>query len=504
MEFRKLSANVPDLLFQFTRKPDGSYYVPIASEGIRNIFGCLPEDVIDDFTPIGSVIYPEDAERVIRDIEYSAAHLTYFTCEFRVLIPGREIQWIYSKSTPERLPDGSVTWYGFNTDITHQKQAEAALRESEKKFRMLIERIPLPVTYINKEGEIIFRNTRFLQLFGYNQDEVPTLKEWWIKAYPDKFYRKWVIKNWDAAVMYATQNNTDIESEEYRVTCKDGTVRIIIISGIIINGNLLNTLTDITDRKKAEDEVRKLNETLEQRVEERTTQLQLANRELEAFSYSVSHDLRAPLRHINGFINLLNDRFKDELPEKARHYLANVTVAANQMGVLIDDLLQFSRTGRQEMRKANLDMNIIVNEALDKIKPDVENREIKWSVPVMPQVIGDYSLLKQVWINLLDNAVKYTKLKEYAEIVIDFKEEKENFVFSVRDNGVGFDMKYAHKLFGVFQRLHSQSDFEGTGIGLANVQRIVQKHNGNVWANAEPNNGATFFFTIPKNKENQQ
>ncbi len=373
LEFRKLSANVPDLIFQFTRRPDGTYYVPIATEGIRNIYGCSPEDVLNDFGPIGSVIHPDDLARVMNEIEYSAKNLSNFACEYRVQLPGQEIKWLLSKSTPEKLPDGSITWYGFNSDISLQKQAE--------------------------------------------------------------------------------------------------------------------------------DKIRKLNETLEQRVEERTTQLQVANRELEAFSYSVSHDLRAPLRHINGYVSLLSGRYQDNLPDKARHYLATITKAAKQMGKLIDDLLQFSRTGRQEIHKAKLDMNVLVKEVLEQIKPDMENRDIKWSLKEMPEVFGDYSLLKQVWINLLDNAVKYTKFKKPAEITIDYTDVKDNFVFSVHDNGVGFDMKYAQKLFGVFQRLHLQSEFEGTGIGLANVQRIIHKHNGNVWAEAEPNKGATFSFTLPKNKE---
>jgi light-regulated signal transduction histidine kinase (bacteriophytochrome) len=234
---------------------------------------------------------------------------------------------------------------------------------------------------------------------------------------------------------------------------------------------------------------------------DRTAQLEAANKELEAFSYSVSHDLRAPLRHINGYVDLLNERFNDDLPEKAQHYLAVVTDASKQMGTLIDDLLQFSRTGRQEVRQAGMDMNVLVKEVLEKIEPFCNNRDIHWNIQVLPQVYGDYSLLKQVWFNLLDNAIKYTRNKKTADISIGYKDEEKSFVFFVHDNGVGFDMKYAHKLFGVFQRLHSQSEFEGTGIGLANVQRIILKHTGKVWAEAEAGKGATFFFSLPKIKE---
>jgi PAS domain S-box-containing protein len=243
---------------------------------------------------------------------------------------------------------------------------------------------------------------------------------------------------------------------------------------------------------------------LEDRVRDRTLLLESANKELEAFSYSVSHDLRAPLRHINGYVDLLNERFRENLPEKALHYLSIITDAAKEMGTLIDDLLQFSRSSRQEVHKEKLDMNALVKDVLEKTESDLRERDIIWSIQELPEVYGDYSLLKQVWVNLMDNAVKYTRLKQPAEIAIECREEKEAFVFCIRDNGVGFDMKYAHKLFGVFQRLHSQSEFEGTGIGLANVQRIIHKHNGRIWAEAEPNNGATFFFTIPKNQEDKQ
>lgn len=289
---------------------------------------------------------------------------------------------------------------------------------------------------------------------------------------------------------------------ENEFTFPDGTTGWFDLSIQPVPEGVFILSVDITERKKAETIILKLNEELEQKVKDRTAQLETSNKELEAFSYSVSHDLRAPLRHINGYVDLLNQRFSDQLPEKAQHYLKTITNASKQMGALIDDLLQFSRTGRKEVHREKTNMNQLLNEVLEDLNPDIKNRKISWDIQHLPDVSVDSALLKQVWINLVDNALKYTRNKEIAEISIGHYEENKHLVFYVRDNGVGFNMQYAHKLFGVFQRLHAQTEFEGTGIGLANVQRIIHKHNGQVWAEAETDKGATFYFSLPKNKEN--
>jgi light-regulated signal transduction histidine kinase (bacteriophytochrome) len=236
--------------------------------------------------------------------------------------------------------------------------------------------------------------------------------------------------------------------------------------------------------------------------DKQTEELVIANKELEAISYSVSHDLQAPLRHINGYVDLLLNRFYDSLPEKGRHYLDNIADSSRQMGALIYDLLQFSRIGRQEKQHVDLDMNIIVNDVLVPLKQDNLERNIEWRIATLPHVYADQALLSLVWTNLLNNAVKFTQTREKTIIEINVLDENDEFIFSIHDNGVGFDMQYAHKLFGVFQRLHPTDEFEGTGIGLANVRHIISRHRGRTWAEAEPDKGATFYFSLPKNKEN--
>ncbi len=262
---------------------------------------------------------------------------------------------------------------------------------------------------------------------------------------------------------------------------------------------------DINLRSRAQLE-RRLHEAekreLEQQVQARTAELEAANKELEAFAYSVSHDLRTPLRHIDGFLELLHGRISTTLDEESQDFVNIIFDSVWHMGQLIDDLLAFSRMGRQEMSKTQVDLVALVRDVIQELAPEAQGRNIHWNVADLPAVSGDRAMLRLVLVNLISNALKFTQPHQQTEIGIGcMLDSKTEVIIFVRDNGVGFDMNYADKLFGVFQRLHRQEDFEGTGIGLANVRRIISRHGGRTWAEGEVDRGATIYFSLPKHNK---
>jgi PAS domain S-box-containing protein len=289
---------------------------------------------------------------------------------------------------------------------------------------------------------------------------------------------------------------------EYRVRRKDGTLVWLQARGRVEGDtagkavNFHGAVMDITERKQAEEKIRELNTELEQRVIERTAQLEAANKELEAFSYSVSHDLRAPLRAVDGFSLAVLEDFGPQLPADGQRQLQTIRSAAQRMGELIDDLLTFSRLSRLPLTKQTVKTEPLVRSVLLDLQAQGEGRQIEFKIGDLPPCEVDPALLKQVWVNLLSNALKYSSKRAEAVVEIGCTRQNGEQVYFVRDNGSGFDMKYAHKLFGVFQRLHRAEDYEGTGVGLAIVQRIIQRHGGRVWAKAVVDRGATFYFTL--------
>ena len=250
---------------------------------------------------------------------------------------------------------------------------------------------------------------------------------------------------------------------------------------------------EIAERARVASEISKLNMILEQKNEDLTA----ANADLETFGYSVSHDLRAPLRHIQSYAALLAESLDVKLSETERDHMSMIEKSVKRMGQLIDDLLSFSRIGQAEMRKSRVRMDTVVQDTLSQLQPDISGRNIQWNIHPLPEVLGDPGLLRQVVFNLVSNSAKYTRPRDPAHIEIGSATQDNEVIFFFRDNGVGFDMNYVHKLFGVFHRLHSDREFEGTGIGLANVRRIIQRHGGRTWAEGKSGEGAAFFFSLP-------
>jgi PAS domain S-box-containing protein len=403
-------------------------------------------------------------------------------------------RWLGWMDTAVVDDNGEVTAIiGVGRDITERKQAEQALLESEQRLRTVVQQMPVILDAIDEHGNIQVWNREAERVTGYSSAEMVGNPKAWEWLYPDPEYRNKMLAEW--------RQRRDHLHWVLRLQAKDGSERFIEWSNIsgrypIPGWSSWGIGIDVTERKHAEVAVRTLNRELEDRVRERTRELQQVNRELESFAYSVSHDLRAPLRAIDGFSQALLEDYGRQFDEVAHDYLNRVRNAAQRMGMLIDDLLQLSRVSRSEMIRETVDLKALAVEAMDDLKANEPERHIVLNIDDSLLVEGDPRLLRIMLDNLLGNAWKFTRHNASSEISFR-RESGDPSIFSIKDNGVGFDMRHAEKLFGAFQRLHRTSDFPGTGVGLATVQRIVHRHGGRIWAEAEIDKGATFYFTLP-------
>jgi PAS domain S-box-containing protein len=389
--------------------------------------------------------------------------------------------------------DGQKLYTVILRDITARKRADEALKEQAR----ILDLAPVLIRELN--GRILFWNTGAEQMYGWTKEEAldkvthTLFKTEFPRPLEEIKARLLARGYWEGELIH---------------TRKDGR-RLVIASHWVLHRDdegkpkaILEVNNDITERKEAESEVRKLNEELEHRVAERTAQLEAANKELEAFSYSVSHDLRAPLRHINGFSQALMEDYEDQLDDTGKNYLHEVRNASQEMAQLIDDVLELARVTRTEMRREQVNLTEVARSIISDLQRNDAARDVTVTIQEQLLARGDKRLLRIVLANLLGNAWKFTSKRDDAEITLGSEVSEGHTVYLVRDNGAGFDMAYANKLFGVFERLHRSDQFEGTGIGLATVLRIVSRHGGRVWAEGNLNQGAVFYFTLSNTKDN--
>ncbi len=457
--------------------------------GAQRVFGYSPDEVIGKSVLI---LFPPERMEEEMDILGRVAKgervENYETV--RVRKDGKRIDMSVTVS-PIRDSSGRIVGASkIARDITESKLLHASVLEAERHFRETLDHMlegcqiigfDFRYLYINDAAATHGRHSKKALLGRKMMEAYPGIEETEMFA----FLRK-------------CMENRIAQRLENRFDYGDGTFSWFNLSMEPVPEGTFILSVDITNEKKLQVELEKHRDHLQEIVNERTAQLQEANRELESFSYSVSHDLRAPLRHINGFVELLQKKLPSSIDKECLRYLHVISSASSEMGHLIDKLLDFSRVNRASINKSDVDVGSLVRQVIASLAEEAPGRSVDWQVEKLPDVYGDQAMLRQVFINLLSNALKYTGTRTTAKIKVRSISGKGEDIFVVEDNGVGFDMRYVSKLFGVFQRLHSNDEFEGTGIGLANVRRIIERHGGRTWAEGKVNEGASFYFSIPR------
>ena len=455
--------------------------------------------------PFDTITLPDDiAASREGAVSLLAGERESWSREKRYLTKDRRIVWARVETTLARDDAGKPLYFLTHAlDITERKRTDEALRESEERLRLAIEAARMGTFDWDVPDDRIVWSRQLEELWGFSPDEFDGRFE----SFSSRIHSE--DRPGVADAMDGSIESREAFTHEFRVVWPDHSIHWVAFSGRFTYGqdgpeHMRGVAREITARKRSEDEIHRLHEELqkhaaelEQRVHDRTVQLEAANKELEAFSYSVSHDLRAPLRAIDGFSRIVEEDYGPRLDNEGRRVIEVIRQNTQRMGQLIDDLLTFSRTGRHALDPKRIDMAAMARTVFHEIVPEEEQSRYDFLCPPLPHIVGDASLMRQVWANLIGNAVKFTGRTDHPAISISARREDHEVVFEVADNGAGFDMRYAEKLFSVFQRLHSLEEFEGTGVGLALVQRIVARHGGRVWARGTPGEGAAFSFAFP-------
>ncbi|MCE5298300.1 MAG: PAS domain S-box protein [Methanoregulaceae archaeon] len=472
-------------------RPDGT--ITFANEAYCRYFGF--EDCNINGLKFMPSIPDDDRKRLNEQFRQLSPEHPEMISEHRIIMPNGEIRWQQWSDRAIFGPDMTIIEYqSVGRDITEKKQIEQNLTDSEKRFRDLATLLPQVIFEVDLTGKITYVNQPAYDIFGYSPGELEKGINIYQIIMPEEHEQ--ALLNFRNALL-GLKN----EGAEYHMMRKDGSklVTMVYSSPIIREDAVVGIrgiLVDITQLKLVEDAIRQLNEELEVRVAERTRDLEAANRELDSFSYSVSHDLRAPLRAIDGFSMILLHEYAKVIPTEITSYLLKIRENTQRMGVLIDDLLNFSRMSRLPLQRFLVDPSAIAREAYEEFRLETVGRQVDFIMKEMPACSADPNLLNRVYTNLLSNALKFTRGRDVARIEVGSMMKDRKMVYYVKDNGIGFDMKYAQKLFGVFQRLHDDPSIEGTGVGLAIVERIIHRHGGEIWAESVPGEGTTFFFTL--------